>query len=182
MKTTVKKAFLDIHKEEDWLNEQGQNGLMLIGYHSGEYEFENVSPAKYQYKIDLPAYTGRKKNEYLAFLEQTGISVVAEYGGRVYLRKNTADGPLDMYTEKKEIAKQMSKRYSHFFAIGIPQLMVGLIMLIQTLYYVKPEGVPFYITMGIDAGLMISGIIFLITGIRKRRKYTMAKEEKDIWE
>ncbi|MCI6767123.1 MAG: DUF2812 domain-containing protein [Lachnospiraceae bacterium] len=182
MKTTVKKTFLDIHKEEEWLNEQGQNGLMLTHYHGGEYEFENVSPAKYQYKIDLPAYTGSKKKEYLAFLEQTGITVVTEYGGRVYLRKNAADGPLDVYTEKKEIAKQMSKRYSHFFAIGIPQLMVGLIMLIQTLYYVKPEGVPFYITMGIDAGLMISGIIFFIMGIQKCRKYDIPREDKDIWE
>ena len=182
MKTTVKKAFLDIHKEEDWLNEQGQNGLMLIGYHGGEYEFEDVSPAKYQYKIDLPSYTGAKKKEYLDFLEQTGISVVAEYGGRVYLRKNAADGPLDIYTENEEVEKQMSKRYSHFFAIGIPQLMVGLVMLVQTLYYVKPEGVPFYITMVIDIGLIISGIIFFIMGIRKRRKYAMPKEERDIWE
>lgn len=182
MKKTVKKAFLDVHKEEVWLNEQGQNGLMLTAYHGGEYEFEDVSPVKYQYKIDLPVYTGAKKKEYLDFLEQTGISVVAEYGGRVYLRKNAADGPLDIYTEKKEAAKQMSKRYSHFFAIGIPQLMVGLIMLVQTLYYVKPEGVPFYITMVIDAGLMISGIAFLVMGIRKRGKHAMTKEDKDIWE
>lgn len=182
MKTTVKKSFLDIHKEEEWLNVQGQNGLMLIDYHGGEYEFEDVSPATYQYKIDLPAYTGAKKKEYLDFLEQTGITVVAEYGGRVYLRKNAADGPLDIYTEKKEAAKQMSKRHSHFFAIGIPQLMVGLIMLVQTLYYVKPQGVPFYITMVIDIGLMISGIIFLIMGIRKSRKHAIPKEDKEIWE
>lgn len=182
MKTTVKKAFLDIQKEEEWLNEQGQNGLMLIGYHGGKYEFEDVSPAKYQYKLDLPAYSGSKKKEYLAFLEQTGISVVAEYGGRVYLRKNAADGPLNMYTEKKEIAKQMSKRYSHFFGIAISQFMLGIIMLVQTLYYVKPKGVPFWITIVIDAGLMISGIIFLILGIRKRRKYSLSKEEKDILE
>lgn len=182
MKTTVKKAFMDIHKEEEWLNEQGQNSLMLIGYYGGEYEFEDVSPAKYQYKIDLPAYTGAKKKEYLDFLEQTGITVVAEYGGRVYLRKNAADGPLDVYTEKAEVAKQMSKRYSHFFAIGIPQLMVGLIMLVQTLYYVKPQGVPYYIVVMIDAGLMISGIIFLIMGIWKRRKHVISKEDKDIWE
>ena len=106
MKTSVKKTFLDIQKEEEWLNEQGQNGQMLIGYHGGEYVFEDISPLKYQYKIDLPSYTGNKKKEYLDFLEQTGITVVAEYGGRVYLRKNTADGPLDMYSEKKEIEKQ----------------------------------------------------------------------------
>lgn len=182
MKTTIKKAFLDIQKEEEWLNEQGQNGLMLIGYHGGAYEFEDVSPAKYQYKIDLPAYAGAKKKEYLDFLEQTGITVVAEYGGRVYLRKNAADGSLDIYTEKEEAAKQMSKRYSHFFTIGLPQLMVGLVMLVQTLYYVKPEGIAFYITVVIDIGLMISGIIFLTLGIRKRRQYSLPKEEKSIWE
>lgn len=182
MKTTVKKAFMDIHKEEEWLNEQGQNGLMLIGYHGGDYEFEDVSPAKYQYKIDLPSYTGSKKKEYLAFLEQTGISVVAEYGGRVYLRKNAADGPLDMYTEQKEAEKQMSKRLSFYFITAISQFMLGIIMLVQTLYYVKPEGVPFYITIVIDAGLMISGIIFFIMGIRKHRKYALSKEDKNIWE
>ena len=182
MKTTVKKTFLDIQKEEEWLNEQGQNGLMLVAYHGGEYEFEDVSPEKYQYKIDLPVYTGSKKKEYLVFLEQTGITVVAEYGGRVYLRKNEADGPLDIYTEKKEVAKQMSKRYSHFFIIAISQFMLGLIILVQTLYYVKPAAVPFYITIVIDAGLMISGIIFFILGIRKHRKYASSKEDKDIWE
>ena len=107
---------------------------------------------------------------------------MAEYGGRVYLRKNTADGPLDMYSEKKEIEKQMSKRYSHFFGIAISQFVLGIIMLVQTLYYVKPEGVPFWIAVVIDAGLMISGIVFLIMGIQKHRKYVMPKEEKDIWE
>ena len=182
MKTTVKKFFLDIQREEEWMNEQGERGLMLIGYHGGEYEFEDVSPAKYRYKIDLPAYTGSKKKEYLDFLEQTGISVVAEYGGRVYLRKNAADGPLDMYNEGREAAKHVNKRYSHFFAIGISQFLLGIAMLLQTLYYVQERGVPFWITITVDAGLMISGIIFLILGIRMHRKYAISKEERDIWE
>lgn len=155
---------------------------MLIGYHGGEYEFEDVSPAKYQYKIDLPAYTGSKKKEYLAFLEQTGISVVAEYGGRVYLRKNAADGPLDVYTEREEVAKQMSKRLSFYFVTAISQFMLGVIMLAQILYDVKLEGVPFYINLVFSTGLMISGTIFFIMGIRKHRKYTLPKGDKDIWE
>ena len=182
MKTTVKKVFLDIHREEEWLNEQGENGLMLIGYHAGEYEFEDVSPARYQYKIDLPAYTGSKKKEYLAFLEQTGISVVAEYGGRVYLRKNAADGPLDMYTEQKEAEKQMSKRLSFYFVTAISQFMLGGIMLGQILYDVKLEGAPFYINLVFGIGLMISGIVFFILGIHKHRKYAISKEDNGIWE
>lgn len=182
MKTTVKKTFLDIHKEEEWLNEQGTNGLMLIGYRNGEYTFEDVSPAKYQYRIDLPDYTGSKKKEYLDFLEQTGISVVAEYGGRVYLRKNAADGPLDLYTERKEAAKQMSKRYSHFFVTGISQFLLGIYLLIYTLREVEQRGVPFGFTVTVEVGLIVSGIIFFIMGIRKHKEYALPKEEKDIWE
>lgn len=182
MKTRIKKAFLDINEEEQWLNEQGENGQMLIGYRGGEYEFEDVSPAKYQYKIDLPDYTGEKRKEYLDFLEQTGISVVAEYAGRVYLRKNAADGPLNLYTEKKELTKQMSKRYSHFFTTGIAQFILGIFFLLQTLTQVQTKNVPFYIAVVIDIGLIISGIIFFILGLRKHWKYSQPKGDKDIWE
>ena len=72
MKTTVKKTFLDIHKEDEWLNELGENGLMLIGYHAGEYEFEDVSPAKYQYKIDLPAIPAVRRKSILRFWSRPG--------------------------------------------------------------------------------------------------------------
>ena len=61
MKSTVKKVFLDISEEENWLNEQGEQGKMLIGYSNGIYEFEDVSPAKFQYKIDIPNYMGKSK-------------------------------------------------------------------------------------------------------------------------
>ena len=112
MKTTVKKTFVDITKEEQWLNERGEEGKMLIKYSNGEYEFEDVSPAKFQYKIDIPKYMGQNKKEYFKFLEETGISVIAEYAGRVYLRKNKADGELELYTETEELNRQIKKRYS----------------------------------------------------------------------
>ena len=67
MKTTVKKSFIDITQEEQWLNEQGEQGKMLIRYSNGEYEFEDVSPAKFQYKIDMPKYMGQSKKEYFKF-------------------------------------------------------------------------------------------------------------------
>ena len=115
MKTRVKKTFLDINKEEEWLNQQGENGLMLIGYNHGEYEFEDVSPAKYQYKIDIPGFSGSKKKDYFDFLEESGISVAGEYGGRVYLRKNRSHGPLELYTGSVDIGKQAKKTLYTFF-------------------------------------------------------------------
>ena len=126
MKTTVKKTFLDICKEEEWLNEQGESGLMLIGYSNGNYEFEDVSPAKYQYKIDIPNYHGDKKKEYLNFLEQSGITIVAEYAGRVYMRKNKAYGPLELYTDKNEINKQVRKNFQCLFLLEFHNLLLEL--------------------------------------------------------
>ena len=96
MKTTVKKSFLDIQNEEKWLNEQGENSLMLVGYHNGVYEFENVFPVKYQYKIDLPTYTGSRKKEYLDFLEQSGIYFVATQ------------------TEERRVGKECRSRWSPY--------------------------------------------------------------------
>ena len=182
MSTRIKKIFVDIHKEEEWLNKQGEKGLMLIGYHNGEYEFEDVSPVKYQYRIDLPDYSGSRKKDYLTFLKECGIFVVAEYNGRVYLRKNKADGPLDLYRGNKEMNKQMNKRYAHFLTIGISQLILGIFLLIQTIYHVETKSLLLWIPIIVDVGLIISGSVFLITGIYNCKKNKVPEKEKDIWE
>lgn len=182
MKTTVKKTFLDICKEEEWLNEQGESGLMLIGYGNGNYEFEDVSPAKYQYKIDIPNYRGNKKKEYLNFLEQSGITIVAEYAGRVYMRKNKANGPLELYTDSNEINKQVRKKFSMFISIGVSQFAFGIMLLISMLKYIKEKNAPFWITAIFGSCFVICGIVFFIMGILKQRKNTIKKEKVDIFE
>ena len=182
MKTTVKKSFIDITQEEKWLNEQGEQGKMLIKYSNGEYEFEDVSPAKFQYKIDIPKYTGQNKKEYFKFLEQTGISVIAEYAGRVYLRKNKADGELELYTETEEVNRQMKKRYSFFINVGVSQFMFGVFFLLQMKNYIEQKSAPFWILLVFGLGFAISGVIFFIVGILKQKKNLISKEDRDIWE
>lgn len=182
MKTIVKKTFLDIQKEEAWLNEQGENGLMLVAYHNGNYEFEDVSPARYQYKIDIPDYSGSKKKDYLNFLEQSGISVVGEYAGRVYLRKNKADGPIELYTDTKDIKKQVAKRYSYFIAIGVSQFVIGIMFLVNMSNYADTKTAPFWITAIFAIAFIISGTIFFAMSIYKQRQHSIKKEDTGIWE
>jgi len=182
MKTTIKKAFIDIQKEAEWLNLQGDSGLMLIGYRNGEYEFEDVSPTKYRYVIDLPNYSGEKKKKYLSFLEQSGISVAAEYGGRVYLRKNAAEGPLELYTDNSEVNKQISKRYAYLIIIGVSQAVLGIILLVQMLTYIVPKNAPFWICSVFGTLFVLSGTVFLTVGIRKQIKHSIKKEDMDVWE
>lgn len=108
------------------VKESREKSFMLIGYCNGKYEFEDVSPEKCQYKIDIPNYSGSKRKEYLQFLEQTGISIVDEYGGIVYLRKNKFEGLLELYTEDKEINKKIKKRYTHFIGNGLSRFCFGV--------------------------------------------------------
>jgi hypothetical protein len=182
MKTTVKKVFIDIHKEVEWLNQQGDSGLMLIGYRNGEYDFEDVSPAKYMYTIELPNYSGEKKKKYFAFLEQSGISVAAEYAGRVYLRKNAAEGPLELYTDTGDANRQIRKRYAYLICIGISQIGLGIILLIQMMGYLVPKSAPFWICSVFGTILVLSGTVFLTVGIRKQLKHSIRKDDLDVWE
>ncbi|HQB32804.1 MAG TPA: DUF2812 domain-containing protein [Erysipelotrichaceae bacterium] len=181
MKTKIKKTFLDIDEEEKWLNQQGENSLMMIGYYNGVYEFEDVSPTKYQYKIDIPDYVGTKRKEYLEFLEEGGVSVAAQYSGRVYLRKNTSLGPLEIYTEKFELYRQAKKRYGYFFTLGIAQFALGVFMLVQMTNLNKEE-IPYKIVCFFGVIYMIAGIVLFGIAIKKHLKNVQAKKEIDLWE
>lgn len=182
MKTRVKKTFLDIGKEEEWLNQQGENGLMLIGYHHGEYEFEDVSPAKYQYKIDIPNYPRAKKKDYFDFLEDLGISVAAEYTGRVYLRKNKAHGPLELYTETFDIGKQAKRRYSHYINLGVSQFVLGVLLLTQIFGYARDNPTAIWISAIFGSILAAAGIVFFVKAACAWKSHSPKKENTSLWE
>lgn len=186
MKTNIKKAFLDINEEEKWLNEQGERGMMLLSYSNGTYEFEDVSPATFQYKIDIPPYSQReKRRDYLDFLEQTGASVVAEYADRVYLRKKASDEPFVLYTDRQDVERQAKRRSSHFYAIGFPQIMFGIMFLTRAILG-HESPVAFWIQAMSGSLFVVSGIVFLVLGLRAGSKATdgqvPSREERDIWE
>ncbi|MGI6072956.1 MAG: DUF2812 domain-containing protein [Lachnospiraceae bacterium] len=182
MKTRIKKVFMDFNLEEEWLNQQGENGLMLVGYRNGEYEFEDVSPVEFQYKLDITDYSGSKKKDYFDFLEGSGISVVCEYGGRVYLRKRKSEGPLELYSTNAELRKQARKRCAHFFATGITQFFLGIIFLIQMFLYMKENNTAFWVNAVFGTACAVAGIVFFVIGIVKRKRYSSYKEEAGIWE
>lgn len=186
MTTKIKKAFIDLNEEEKWLNEQGAQGMMLLSCSNGIYEFEDVSPAAFQYKVDIPQYAQKeKRRDYLDFLEQTGISVVTEYAGRVYLRKKASDEPFALYTDQQDVERQSKRRSSHFYAIGSPQIMLGIMLLMQVILG-HGSAAAFWIPAVFGSLFVGSGIVFLILGFRAGRRategQTPSREEQGIWE
>lgn len=182
MKIAMSKSFVDTNKEKEWLNEQGQKGLMLIGYKHGTYEFEDVSPATFAYEVDQPDYTGAQRQDYLAFLEESGISVVAEYAGRVYLRKNAADGPLELYTDSKGIERQERKRYAHLIGIGASMITVPLFSLVHVVLNTTPDRPAFWIASITWAAIAIAGVILIVKGIGRARGRAHSQKDGRIWE
>ena len=98
------------------------------------------------------------------------------------MRKNKADGELELYTETKEVNNQMKKRYSFFISVGVSQLVFGVFLFVQMFNYIDEKSAPFWILLVFGLGFMISGIIFFITGICKQRKNLNSDVDRDIWE
>lgn len=176
MKETMKKAFIDLDKEEQWLNEQGQKGRMLISYDNGSYSFEDVSPAKYLYKIEIPKK--QNQSDYFKFLGELGITVVAQSSGRVYLRKNEQDGPFDLYTDFDNQIKQSQKRNIVFNVIASSQLVLGIVLLINMVQYISEKNAPFWILLVFGIAFIISSLVFFLLGRSNRSKNEVLKSEK----
>ena len=106
MRKTVRKWFWvwDFDKEEQWLNEMAAKGLALVGTGFCRYDFEECVPGEYQVRLELleNQLQDAESQQYIRFLEETGVEQVGNYFRWVYFRKKTADGAFDPVLIKNE--------------------------------------------------------------------------------
>ena len=121
---TIRKWFWvwDFEKEEDWLNEMAMNGWVLDGVGWCTYHFVRCEPGEYSVRLEMHPYD----ESYLAFMEETG----AEYVGRVmmwiYLRKKTAEGPFDLFSDIDSRIGHLNKIGRILAIIGFGNLLIGV--------------------------------------------------------
>lgn len=138
MNHIVRKAYWDYEKEEIWLNEMSARGLALTGYSWCRYVFKEASENEYIYRIELLPHRPSHPESiaYLKFLEDSGIECVASYMRWVYLRKKSAEGQFDIYTDIDSKIKHY-RRISVFWSaliwlealIGLLNIIIGIINL-----------------------------------------------------
>ena len=109
MRRVIHKLFWiwQLDKEEDWINEMARHGYSLE--HTGRmtYEFEETEADLYKYRSLFlkGSFSGKKNTDYLRFLDEMGIKVVAHcnYPGTciVYLRGSSSDFPdeIEIYSD-----------------------------------------------------------------------------------
>src|SRR5690606_15366944 len=102
MKKTVIKFYSNFEKEEQWLNRMAAQGWHCTDYALGRYVFEKGEPGEYIYRLQLLDYPAAHAESaaYLAFLEETGVEVIATWFRWVFLRKKAADGPFEIFSDR----------------------------------------------------------------------------------
>lgn len=130
MRHSVYKLFIatQYEKEEKWLNEMSAKGFALIWAGLCKYVFEDEEPGKYTYKIELLNHlpAAQESRSYLLFLEDTGIEHVASIIRWVYLRKKSADGPFDLYSDVSSTIKYFRRLQVFFLSLMILEFIFGI--------------------------------------------------------
>ncbi|KXT74015.1 hypothetical protein STRDD10_01266 [Streptococcus sp. DD10] len=130
------KYFLDVTKEEAWLNSMGLQKYKLVKHDNLAYQFE-LTDKIYQYKIywenqsllhSLSSVTSREP-DFIAFLDELDITAVQSYAGRTYLMREGRE-PLELFTDKKEQIIQFKRARNFYRIIWFPTL----IFIVNTIY------------------------------------------------
>ena len=130
MRKTIRKWFWvwDFDKEERWLNEMAARGLALVSTGWCRYDFEDCTPGEYSIRLELlkekPSHPESVK--YMEFLEETGAEHVGSYMSWVYLRKKTADGEFQLFSDNASRVKYLTHMLSFIALVVGLNLLIGI--------------------------------------------------------
>lgn len=129
MKRFVRKLFINFDKEEQWLNEMAEKGLGLESYSFCKYEFAEIKPGEYTYKVQLleEATDTTKSQEYLQFLEEMDITCVTRYRQWIYLRKTAINGPIELYSDIDSKLSYYKKVHYFYWTWILIELSAGVL-------------------------------------------------------
>ena len=130
MKKVIHKCFWvwQFEQEEQWLNQMAAQGLNLTDMSLGRYVFEEGLPGEYQYRLEMLENmpTAATSQQYLAFLEETGVEYIGSLLRWVYLRKKTAAGPFDLFSDLDSRLKHLRRINTLLLVLIPPCLFLGV--------------------------------------------------------
>ena len=113
--------------ETEWLNKMAADGWALTGFFSGFYRFEECEKGEYTYQVDLGDQLFSVSSEYRELMEELGVEIVTLWGYWIILRKRTADGPFELYTDVESQIEHYTKILRMFKVVCILEIICMLI-------------------------------------------------------
>jgi hypothetical protein len=103
MKKTIHKWFWlwNFEKEERWLNEMAGNGMILAGVGFARYDFDKCAPGEYIVRLEMlkEPVSRQASEDYIRFLEDTGVEHVGTLFRWAYFRKKAGGAPFDLFSD-----------------------------------------------------------------------------------
>ena len=121
------KLYYDKDLEEVWLNEMSLKGWAFKKFFLGFYFFEKCEPGEYRYQIDILNNWQGNKEDYAAFMEDSGVEVISQWYRWVYIQKRAIDGPFEMYTDTESKIAQYERVKNFFLVAFIVEVICFLI-------------------------------------------------------
>ncbi|MCI5597636.1 MAG: DUF2812 domain-containing protein [Lachnospiraceae bacterium] len=117
------KLYFDKDKETKWLNEMANKGWAMTGFFAGFYTFEPCEQGEYTYQIDFGNRFFSVTDDYRDFMADAGIEIVQTWGFWVILRKRTAKGDFELYTDVESQIEHYRKIQIMFKVVTVIELI-----------------------------------------------------------
>ena len=180
---------------ERYLNKMSHEGWQCCEIVRDELRFVRGEQDEYTYRVQY-FYESRdgEKDDYLRTLGETGAALVGEYGEALILRKKTADGAFELYSDLDSKIAALEKRRSHARNMMLGALVLVLLRGNYAYKAISQYGFsnwlntqldsPVYmvLTILIVAGLLAGGIASMISVRREGKKIEELKRRRMIEE
>ena len=184
-----------VEEMERYLNEMAHEGWQCCEIVRDELRFVRGEQDEYTYRVQY-FYESRdgEKDDYLRTLGETGAALVGEYGEALILRKKTADGAFELYSDLDSKIAALEKRRSHARNMMLGALVLVLLRGEYAYKAISQYGFsnwldtqldsPVYmvLTILIVAGLLAGGIAGMISVRREGKKIEELKRRRMIEE
>ena len=165
------RVYFDKDKETAWLNDMAAQGYAMTGYFPCFYRFEKCEPGKYTYQIDFGDKMFAVDDNYREFMAENNVEIVCLWGYWIMLRKLTADGEFELYTDVDSSIEHYTKILKMFKVVTIIELIC---FMVEVLGAMNGAAIGFW-------GMLLIGLIVIVcmrATLSTKRKIAELKERK----
>ncbi|MEK4170224.1 DUF2812 domain-containing protein [Lysinibacillus sp. FSL L8-0312] len=157
---------------EKWVNDMACQGWHLKKFTWIRFTFERGEPGRYIYRHDeLERFGSHYEEDYLEFLQSSGIEQVDRSGNFVFFRKVAQEGPFELYTDKKTKIGNLSKKMTLLFSLILLNLFIGIIGLMGDFSEQMTDWVGFTLnTLNLVVVVLFSLPLYKLMRVRNRLK------------
>ena len=176
MKKVMYRFYLDYEKEEKWINEMAAQGWNLEKFSFGRFTFTKGEPRTFTFRNEfIMRMPSNEKVEYFELLRDSGIAIVNEFGGWVYMKKSADDGPFELYTDSKSKIAYYKGMLNIFFLLFLVNVGLGISNL--NLFDGSTKWGFINPTIGVVSLIVSLLLVFAIIKIIKRKKAIEKQQE-----